>query len=73
MNRYVRISEMLWLFLAFTCICFSVYEFTILKNTEHGLYGLGFTFLSAMMWALRRSMRKRMEKFNREEGEKNRK
>ncbi|TND07994.1 MAG: hypothetical protein FD123_2677 [Bacteroidetes bacterium] len=68
MNRYVRISEFLWLFLAFTCLCFSIYEFVILKNNEHGFYAIGFTFISAMMWALRRNFRKRMEKQRDEEG-----
>jgi len=62
MNRYVRISEYMWLMLSITCIGFTIFEFAYLKNNEHGLYALGFTVLAAAMYGMRRTVRRRMER-----------
>lgn len=71
MNRYVRLSEYMWLMLSITCIGFTVYEFAFLKNTEHGLYALGITLIAGMMYGMRRMFRKRVEKMRKENEGKN--
>ncbi len=59
-SAYLKMSERLWLGLAIVCIFVAAYFF-ITKNSENGLFVLGMTCVSGLMYGLRRGFRRKLE------------
>jgi hypothetical protein len=60
-NKIFRISEIIWLVMAIACVGTDLYIFLILRDNERGLFFLGMTAMSSIMYYVRRRMRVRAD------------
>lgn len=63
MNKIVRAFEIFWLIMCFVGIFMSVYS-AIKRENQDVFYFLAFSFVSGMLYAIRRRQRKNLENSN---------
>lgn len=61
MNKMLKILEVVWMLIGITGFVFCIYAF-INGETEKGIYFVGFTVISGIMFYIRRRQRIRYEK-----------
>ena len=60
MNKVVLFLERMWLMVAIVCVLLSSYK-AFFSTKEDALYFLFFGFVAALLWMIRRRIRRRMQ------------